>query len=149
MPEILHRIPQPPEKHWPVQIFCFRKKDWFYGKVERVMRCLKKPKSFEQLNLFTETICTAYLEACDSPKKAFYRIWIEDTEGTIRIVKESGIRGRVLDRSCWLCGNREEAEKAYQRRIAQKINPERSSPRKYRLIRQFANHQGRILHFSP
>ncbi len=32
----------------------------------------------EQLNLFTVKVSVAYLEAADSPRKAFYRIWIEE-----------------------------------------------------------------------
>jgi len=69
--------------------------------------------------------------------KAFYRIWIEDTDGKIKIVKESGAKGRVLDRRVWPYQDLQEAEKAYRRRIKAKTNPDRKSPRKYRLIKQF------------
>lgn len=92
-------------------------------------------KRHEQLNLFTVTVNSALLVAADSPRRAFYRIWIEDTHGQVRIVKESGVKGRVLDRRTWPCADVEEAEKAYQRRIRAKTNPDRKSPRKYRLIR--------------
>lgn len=91
-------------------------------------------KSHEQLNLFTVKVSSALLVAADSPSRAFYRIWIEDTHGQIRVVKESGVKGRVLDRRTWPCADVEEAEKAYQRRIRAKTNPDRKSPRKYRSI---------------
>jgi hypothetical protein len=99
-------------------------------------KCRKRHKQVEQLSLFTVTLRSAYLEACDSPKKAFYRIWIEESDGKIKVVKESGIKGRVLDRRSWLCADRGQAEKAYRRRIDQKTDPLRNSPRKYRLIIQ-------------
>jgi hypothetical protein len=91
-------------------------------------------KTHEQLNLFTVKVNSALLVAPDSPRRAFYRIWIEDADGKISVVKESGVRDRVLDRRIWPFAEFEEAEKAYQRRIKAKTNPERKSPRKYRLI---------------
>ncbi len=100
-------------------------------------RFSKRKYTFEQLNLFTVKVSVAYLEAAESPRKAFYRIWIEDTDGKIKIVKESGAKGRVLDRRVWSCQDFKEAEKAYHRRIKAKTNPDRKSPRKYRLIKQF------------
>ncbi len=99
-------------------------------------RLAKRKFAFKQLNLFTVKVSAAYLEAADSPRKAFYRIWIEDTDGKIKIVKESGAKGRVLDRRVWPCQNFQEAEKAYHRRIKAKTNPDRKSPRKYQLIKQ-------------
>ncbi len=90
---------------------------------------------FEQLNLFTVRVDSAYLVAADSPRKAFYRIWIEDTGGHYNVVKESGAKGRVLDRRVWPCQDIQEAEKAYHRRIRAKTNPDRKSPRKYQLIK--------------
>jgi hypothetical protein len=89
----------------------------------------------EQLNLFTVKVTSALLVAPDSPRKAYYRIWIEDADGAIRVVKESGVKGRVLDRRIWPFDDLKEAEKAYRRRIKAKVNPNRKSPRKYRLIR--------------
>ncbi len=93
----------------------------------------------EQLNLFTVRVSVAYLEAADSPRKAFYRIWIEDTDGKIKIVKESGAKGRVLDRRVWPYQDFQEAEKAYHRRIKAKTNPDRKSPRKYSLLKMVEN----------
>lgn len=92
-------------------------------------------KSHEQLNLFTVKVNSTLLVAPDSPRRAFYRIWIEKTDSQVNVVKESGIKGRVLDRRTWPFTDFAEAEKAYQRRIKAKTNPEGKSPRKYRSIR--------------
>ncbi len=51
-----------------------------------------------QLNLFTIKIDSAYLVAPESQHKAFYRIWIEETDGVYEVIKESGAKGRALDR---------------------------------------------------
>ncbi len=91
-------------------------------------------KHHEQLNLFTQNLQTALLVAHDSPRQAFYRIWIENTVDDIKIVKESGIRGRVLDRRSWPVENLEIAIEQLQRRIKAKTNPKRKSPRKYILV---------------
>jgi hypothetical protein len=91
-------------------------------------------ENHEQLNLFTVKVNSALLVAPDSPRRAFYRIWIEDTDGQISVVKESGVKGRVLDRRIWPFADFQEAEKAYQRRIKAKTNPERKSPRKYKVV---------------
>ncbi len=94
----------------------------------------KSAKGCEQLSLFTVDLNSAYLVDHNSPRQAFYRIWIEEIVGDIRIVKESGAKGRVLDRRVWPYQDLQEAEKEYHRRIKAKTNPERKSPRKYQLI---------------
>lgn len=53
-------------------------------------------KKHEQRKLFTQCLQTAFFIAQDSPRRAFYRVWIENTVGDIQIVKESGIKGKVL-----------------------------------------------------
>jgi hypothetical protein len=88
----------------------------------------------EQLNLFTVKRNVAHLEALNSPRRAFYRIWIEETDGMIKLIKESGTKGRVLDRRSWPFNDLSHAEKLYHRRLSQKLDPNRKSPRKYRLI---------------
>jgi hypothetical protein len=40
----------------------------------------------------------------------------------------------VLDKRSWPFENFEEAEKVFNRRIKEKTDPERKSPRKYKLI---------------
>lgn len=91
-------------------------------------------KNHEQLNLFTQNLQSAFWVAQDSPSQVFYRIWIENTLSDIKIVKESGIKARVLDRRSWPTENLEAAKALFQRRIKAKTNPERRSPRKYKVI---------------
>ena len=91
-------------------------------------------KGRQQLNLFTRRLAMAHLVAVDSPRKAFYLIWIEETDGRIQVVKESGAGGKVLDRRCWACDNLEAAQKLFDRQVRYKTNPQRKSPRKYRLL---------------
>lgn len=81
-------------------------------------------------------LTSIHLEAPDSPRKAFYRIWIEDRDGFIEIIKESGCKDKVLDTRHWPFQTIEDAEKEYMRRVKQKMNPDRKSPRKYRLIKR-------------
>ena len=91
-------------------------------------------KSHEQLNLFTKRLMSALLVAADSPRKAFYRIWIEQTVEDIKLVKESGIKGRVLDKRSWPIESLKAAQEQFERRIRAKTNSERKSPRKYQLV---------------
>ena len=92
-----------------------------------------KIKKQVQLNLFTSMLASADLVATDSPGKAFYRIWIEETDGLIEVVKESGAKGRVLDRRRWPMETEEDARKLFKRQIRYKTNPARKSPRIYQL----------------
>jgi hypothetical protein len=89
-----------------------------------------------QLRLFgSKTLKTAHLVAIDSPRQAFYIIWIEKiSENAFRVCKESGGRGRVLDRRAWEFGSFDEAEKLFLRRIREKTNHGRKSIRKYRFV---------------
>jgi hypothetical protein len=91
-------------------------------------------KGRQQLKLFTKKLATAHLVAIDSPRQAFYLIWIEESEGKIQVVKESGAGGKVLDRRCWACDNLAAAQKLFSRQVRYKTNPKRKSPRKYRLL---------------
>lgn len=91
-------------------------------------------KPHEQLSLFTKRLKTSHLIAKDSPRIAFYNIWIERIEDNYRIVKESGVKGRVLDRRAWPAKNFDDADAKFQRRIRAKTNPMRKSPRKYTLV---------------
>ena len=94
-----------------------------------------KPK-FVQRGLFPDIIClcSAYLVATESPKVAFYRIWIEFDAGVFTVRKESGIRNIALDRRAWPFETLDDARKLFDRRIRAKTNPERKSPRKYSLV---------------
>ena len=84
----------------------------------------------KQQSMFPEIVCSAYLLA-DSPKSAFYRIWIACDVGIYSVFKESGIKDQVLDRRTWPQTNVEDARKLFDRRIRAKTNPDRRCPRKY------------------
>jgi len=79
-------------------------------------RISERPKA-RQLSLFPEIICTAYLVATESPKSAFYRIWIESDAGTFTVRKESGFRDRVLDKRAWPFDSLDDARKLFDRRV--------------------------------
>ncbi|MGQ9921571.1 MAG: hypothetical protein ACUVRZ_09635 [Desulfobacca sp.] len=77
---------------------------------------------------------TAYLVAPDSPRQAFYHLWLEQTPHTCRVVKASGAGGRVWHRQVWEFATLAEAEKLFLKRLREKTNPARRSPRKYGLL---------------
>jgi hypothetical protein len=86
-----------------------------------------------QLNLFeSHTIKDAHLVAT-SPRKAFYRLKLESHLGRYVIRKESGTGEKVLDRRIWMFDSRSIAEKRFGQRVRQKTDPNRKSPRKYRM----------------
>lgn len=85
-----------------------------------------------QLHLFPTILKMIELEAPDSPKKAFYRLMIEETMGIWAVVKESGAGGKVLDRRRWEMASAEKAVQRYERILRDKLNPNRGSPRKYK-----------------
>jgi hypothetical protein len=86
-----------------------------------------------QLNLFkSHTIKDAHLVA-SSPRKAFYRLKLESHLGRYVIRKESGTGEKVLDRRIWMFDSRLIAEKRFGQRVRQKTDPNRKSPRKYRM----------------
>ena len=67
----------------------------------------------------------------ESPRKAFYKLWIEMLRGKYTVRKESGGRGKVFDRRLWEFGSLDEAEKYFDRRVGKKTDPDRRSPRRY------------------
>lgn len=84
-----------------------------------------------QLHLFPTILKMTELEA-DSPKRAFYRLMIEECQGAWAVVKESGAAGKVLDRRRWVMESAEKAVAKYDRILRDKLNPARGSPRKYK-----------------
>ena len=72
----------------------------------------------------------------ESPKQAFYRIWIECDGGKYYVCKESGSgAGKVChDRRRWPVESPAAALEKFESIILKKTNPNRKSPRKYRLI---------------
>jgi len=78
----------------------------------------------------------AILEAPDSPMRAFYRIWVDELPlfGLAMVTKESGGLGKVFDRRTWSFESFEDALEFFKRRVRDKTNPERRSPRIYRCV---------------
>jgi hypothetical protein len=72
--------------------------------VEKEIKADQEPRSrkaYRQLGLFSDIVSLAALEAIDSPKGAFYKIWIEANAGRFTVIKESGAKGRVLDKRAY------------------------------------------------
>ena len=68
----------------------------------------------EQKSIFSNVIKKAYLIS-DSPRKAFYHMWIELQQDQYCLLKESGANGKVLDSRSWCFSKKEEAEKLIQK----------------------------------
>jgi hypothetical protein len=78
-----------------------------------------------------------HLQDEHSPKKAFYTLYLLETEEGYLVRKESGAAGKTLDSRTWPKPSRTEAEKMFVSIVRRKTNPTRKSPRHY----QIANHQ--------
>jgi hypothetical protein len=88
-----------------------------------------------QLRLFQPHIIKhVELVSPDSPRQAFYTLWIETLRGKYTVRKESGGMGKVLDRRSWLFSSLEDAERYFNRRIKEKTDPDRRSPRRYHTV---------------
>lgn len=85
-----------------------------------------------QLKMFDATILDSAELVADSPKKAFYRIKLVVKEGDYYVEKESGAQDKVLDRRRWTAITMDAAEILYKKKLREKLNPTRKSPRKYR-----------------
>jgi hypothetical protein len=70
-----------------------------------------------------------------SARNAFYAIKIVEYCGKYTVEKESGTDDKILDRRRWPMKNREAALKFFNRKIREKMNPARGSPRKYKVKR--------------
>ena len=79
----------------------------------------------------TKVLKIAYLEASESPRKAFYLLWIEPKGQGFRLCKESGAGSVTLHRKAWECETIEDAEKLFAKLIRQKTRANRKSPRRY------------------
>ena len=102
--------------------------------VVKGLQCVVKLKidRMIQLKLFQPYIIKhANLVSYDSPRQAFYTLWIETLRGKYTVRKESGGLGKVLDRRSWLFSSLDDAERYFSRRIKEKTNPDRRSPRRY------------------
>jgi len=89
-----------------------------------------------QLNFFEpNTIKFNYLIA-DTFRQAYYKIWLESVRKEYMVRKESGTKKHVLDKRIWKFDDLVQAEKFYNRKVKEKINPNRNSKRKYRLAKK-------------
>lgn len=70
----------------------------------------------------------------NSPKKAFYNIFVLDAGDRYVVRKESGAAGKVLDIREWSRPTREEAAALFFSIVRAKTNPERKSPRHYQIV---------------
>ena len=86
-----------------------------------------------QLRTGPNVLRSAYLVAPDSPRGAFYTIWVECNGEQYRVCKASGAHARVWHRQLWDCQSLEDAEKLFQRRLRDKTNPHRKT-RRYVLV---------------
>ena len=85
-----------------------------------------------QLNLFEPvSIKEVCLIVPNSPGQTFYNIRLETYHGQYLVKKESGTRGKVWDKRSWTFDFFEDADKYFKRRIKEKTNRNRKSPRKY------------------
>lgn len=79
-------------------------------------------------------IKSACLPAKESPRQAFYILWIEPAKSGFRVCKESGGLGKVWQRGIWEFESLEKAEALFDRRIREKTNPARKSKRVYKIV---------------
>jgi len=78
-----------------------------------------------------QRITSIRLIAPESPKRAFYALSLmKGTEG-YHVAKESGYGASVLDRRVWLFSDEILAFRFYTAKLKEKLNPNRTSPRKY------------------
>ena len=85
-----------------------------------------------QLEAFRPRVLrNAHLVVLNTPRKTFYSIRIEERHGTFRVLKVSGALGKVWDKRTWEFSTLDEAEALFSRRIREKTDPGRRSPRIY------------------
>lgn len=71
-----------------------------------------------QRQLFEPTLIkSASLIAPDSPRQAFYNIWLFTYKNIYTVKKESGAKGKAWDVRLWKFDSLEKAEKDFERRI--------------------------------
>jgi len=78
-----------------------------------------------------ERLASIRLIAPESPKKAFYALNLLKDEKGYHVAKESGWGNNVLDRRLWFFSDETKAFGFYNRKIREKLNDKRKSPRRY------------------
>ncbi len=96
---------------------------------------MKEVATLVPLRIFGPSLIkSAHLVAPESPRQAFYIIWIESYGGRFRVCKESGAGRKILHRQAWSFDTIELAEKDFASRMKAKANPNRRSKRNYRFV---------------
>lgn len=82
----------------------------------------------------------AFLESQNSPRCAFYRLFLFELENDgYLVLKKSGAAGRVLNERSWPFKTLEEAEKLFAGKIRQKTSPHLKSRRRhYQVVLQLS-----------
>jgi len=75
----------------------------------------------------------------NSPQKAFYILHLEKITDGYLVTKESGGKGKVLNRESWFRETMDAAEKLFSKIVREKTNPARKSQRKYRPVNTNVN----------
>jgi hypothetical protein len=84
-----------------------------------------------QLSLFPNIVRRIDLKS-NSPRKAWWRLMIQEYRGKYTLIKESGIKTGLLDRRKWKVKNYEKALKLFEKKVKSKLNPNRKK-RVYRV----------------
>lgn len=85
-----------------------------------------------QLELFENDVLRFdHLVAPDSPKQAYYKLWLEFRRGRHTVRKESGTRRHRLDERAWPFDSFERAEQFYRKKIKEKTARARGKSRRY------------------
>ncbi len=85
-----------------------------------------------QLELFeSDVLRFDHLVAPDSPKQAYYKLWLEVRRGRHRVRKESGTRRHRLNERVWPFDSLAMAERFYQKKIKEKTGRPRGKSRQY------------------
>jgi len=87
-----------------------------------------------QLHLFEPTLLKEARLRAGSPRLAFYRLALFSNRGRYEIRKESGARDRVMDERIWQFDRYARAKKIFDRKIQEKTDLNRRSPRKYYFV---------------
>lgn len=77
-----------------------------------------------QLSLFPNIVRNIRLEA-DSPRKAWWTLFIEECRGKYTLIKRSGIKSGQLDQRKWPAENYEKALKLFEKKVKLKLDPKR------------------------
>jgi len=85
-----------------------------------------------QLSFFSTTVDTVYLTA-NSPRQAFYRLYLTSEMGQVRLEKEWGAKQKILGRRVLVFKSLQKAKKEMARTIREKTNPNRKSKRIYKV----------------